>query len=167
MKPFHPKTSAKDLLGSSDSSEPSGNKTGTDPNACAGKPDPLQSSPTGGLYQNLNLSTRALSWVIVIGVILMVLFMILGSRNGGYTVTYNSRGGSDVPAQTYDFQEMVVWPTPPQRQGYVFTGWYMDENCTELASGQYPVEFSREFYAGWKPYEEASDPAGPSLVSES
>ena len=54
-----------------------------------------------GLYRYVNISVKALDRIIIVcvAVILIVTFMAL--RNPGFTVTFDSRGGSDVSATKY------------------------------------------------------------------
>lgn len=107
--------------------------------------------PDGGLYKNVTVSTRTLGVVIVVGCILMMVLMYLGTRQDGYTVSYNSKGGSDVPSQVYQFQETLSPAEAPTREGYRFTGWYLDEGCTIPAEPSTPVEGEMQLFAGWEP----------------
>ena len=52
-----------------------------------------------GLYKNVNISVKTLDKVIVGGIIVIILLVIFGVANNGYTVTFDSKGGTDVPAQ--------------------------------------------------------------------
>ena len=106
-----------------------------------------------GLYKNVNISVGTLDKVIVGGIILMIVLILFGIANNGYTVTFDSRGGTDVPAQTdLMYGDLVAEPEPPTREGYIFTGWYADRNCVylwDMATNQ--VEQSMTLYAGWEP----------------
>ena len=44
-----------------------------------------------------------------------------------YTVTFESNGGTEVPATGVNHGDTVTRPTPPTREGYTFTGWFTDE----------------------------------------
>ena len=105
-----------------------------------------------GLYKNVKISVKTLDIVIVGGIALMILLVIFGIANNGYTVTFDSRGGTDVPAQTdLMYGDLIAEPEPPTREGYVFIGWYADENCTylwDMKTDQ--VGQSMTLYAGWK-----------------
>ena len=48
------------------------------------------------------------------------------AESGTYTVTFNSNGGSAVPAQTVKAGEKAVKPANPTKSGYSFSGWYSD-----------------------------------------
>ncbi len=47
------------------------------------------------------------------------------------SVTFHSRGGSEVPPQTVQYGEKILKPQDPVREGYTFAGWYRDILCTE------------------------------------
>ena len=106
-----------------------------------------------GLYKNVKISVKTLDMVIVGGIIVMVLLIVFGIANNGYTVSFDSKGGTDVPSQTdLMYGDHVTEPEPPTREGYVFAGWYHDANC------QNPFDFantivnaSATLYAAWEP----------------
>ena len=106
-----------------------------------------------GIYKNVKISVRTLDFVIVGGILLMIVLILYGIANNGYTVTFDSRGGTDVPSQTdVMYGQLLAEPEAPTREGYEFTGWYADENCTYLWDMQKnQVEQSMTLYAGWKP----------------
>lgn len=104
----------------------------------------------GGLYKNLNISVRSLSIAIIVGIALIAALMFFGSKNGGYTVSYDSRGGSDVQSQVYQYQEELVLPQEPTREGYTFTGWYLDQEAKVPIELPVLVEGSTQYYAGWQ-----------------
>ena len=82
-----------------------------------------------GLYKNAKISVQTLDKVIIGGIILMVILVLFGIANNGYTITFDSSGGTDVPAQELMYGDLVAEPEPPTREGYTFGGWFMDENC--------------------------------------
>ena len=61
------------------------------------------------------------------------------------------------PAPSVHFVESIVLmrniirplPTAPTKEGYTFTGWYLDEDCTQLYSGT-TIEEDTVLYAGWQ-----------------
>jgi uncharacterized repeat protein (TIGR02543 family) len=106
-----------------------------------------------GLYKNVKISVKTLDFVIVGGILLMIVLVLFGIANNGYTVSFDSKGGTDVAAQTdLKYGDHVAEPEPPTREGYTFTGWYFDENYN------YPFDFetvivdgSTTLYARWEP----------------
>ena len=49
----------------------------------------------------------------------------------GYTVTFDTCGGSSVPSAMTAQNKTMVAPADPERSGYTFAGWYKDADCTE------------------------------------
>lgn len=105
-----------------------------------------------GLYEHVHVSVRTLDIVIIacVVVILVTLFVDLGI-NPGYTVTFDSKGGTDVPSQQVMYGELVQLPEPPTREGYRFTGWFRDPVCYEFWSMDVDqVQADMTLYAGWE-----------------
>ena len=105
-----------------------------------------------GLYSKVKISVQTLDKIIIGGIIVGILLVLYGVANNGYTITFDSRGGTDVPSQTdVMYGEYVEQPEPPTREGYVFAGWYSDENCQyEWVLDEYQVSQSMTLYAGWE-----------------
>ena len=105
-----------------------------------------------GLYRHVKISVKTLDKVIIGGIIAMVLILGYGIANNGYTVTFDSNGGTDVPAQELMYGDYVVEPEPPTREGYTFAGWFKDENCLhEWNMEEYQVAEPMTLYALWIP----------------
>lgn len=49
----------------------------------------------------------------------------------GYTVAFDTRGGSTVPSAMTAQNKTMVAPANPERSGYAFAGWYKDAACTQ------------------------------------
>jgi len=68
-----------------------------------------------------------------------------------HTVTFDSRGGSEVESQVVDENELVVEPQSPTKANNTFEGWYIDEEYTELWDFENDrVEREIEMYAKWE-----------------
>jgi len=107
-----------------------------------------------GLYRYVKISVKTLDKMIVGGIIVLVLLLAYGIANNGYTVSFDSRGGTDVASQDKMYGDLVDVPEPPTREGYVFTGWYADENCVNPWDMEnYIVNDSMTLYAGWEKIE--------------
>lgn len=104
-----------------------------------------------GLYRHVKISVRALNWVIVACVAVIALVFLLELPNLGFTVTFDSNGGTDVMPQTYMYGDRLEFPEPPTREGYTFTGWYIDYACDALWNVEKDtVEGDMTLYAGWE-----------------
>ena len=49
----------------------------------------------------------------------------------GYTVAFDTRGGSTVPSAMTAQNKTMVAPANPERSGYTFADWYKDADCTQ------------------------------------
>ena len=79
-----------------------------------------------GLYRHVKISVKALDWIIVACIAVIIIVVAFEMIDPGFTVTFDSKGGSDVPAQSQMYGELLEVPEPPTREGYSFTGWYID-----------------------------------------
>lgn len=114
-------------------------------------PDQKAPPPMRGLYRNVKISVKTLDKIIIGGIIVLVVLILYGVANNGYTVTFDSRGGTDVPSQELMYGDLVEEPDPPTREGYTFAGWYSDENCRyqwDMDTNQ--VSQSMTLYAAWE-----------------
>lgn len=74
--------------------------------------------------------------------------------NQGYTVTFNSKGGSNVPAISDITKGSKIDNLPtPTYEGYIFKGWYTDEACTQVFDSNSEVNEDITLYAKWIPLE--------------
>lgn len=104
-----------------------------------------------GLYRHVNISVKALDCIIIACIAVIVILVALDLRNPGFTITFDSRGGTDVPAHNQMYGELLTLPDAPTREGYVFTGWYKDAACCELwDTEQERIEADMTLYAGWE-----------------
>ena len=66
------------------------------------------------------------------------------------TVTFESAGGSEIPAQSVQYGEKVKRPADPVREGYHLTGWYTDlDHTREWDFKNDVVKGNMTLYAGW------------------
>ena len=114
-------------------------------------PDQKSPPPMRGLYRNVKISVKTLDKIIIGGIIILVVLILYGIANNGYTVTFDSRGGTDVPSQELMYGDLVEEPDPPTREGYTFAGWYSDENCRyQWDMDTNEVSQSMTLYADWE-----------------
>lgn len=107
-----------------------------------------------GLYRHVKISVKALDCIIAVCIAVILFVVVLELRSPGFTVTFDSKGGTDVPAQTQMSGELLDVPEPPTREGYRFTGWYTDAACFELWEVENrTIEQDMTLYAGWEKLE--------------
>lgn len=105
-----------------------------------------------GLYEHVHISVRTLDIIIISCIAVIVILLMIDMRNPGFTVTFDSKGGTDVAAQNQMYGQLLEPPEPPTREGYRFTGWYRDPACDELWALEVDkVQQDMTLYAGWDP----------------
>ena len=104
----------------------------------------------GGLYKYVKVSARTVEYIILALIVILIFCVVFGAVNGGYTVTFDSQGGTKVEPQKLEYGDLVAEPVPPTMEGHAFLGWFRDAGCAE------PWDFSRDtvsdsitLYAGW------------------
>ena len=107
-----------------------------------------------GLYRYVNISVKALDRIIVACIAVILIVVALEMRSPGFTVTFDSKGGTDVPSHNQMYGELLEVPEAPTREGYRFTGWYTDAACFELCDTENrTIEMDMTLYAGWEKLE--------------
>ena len=67
-----------------------------------------------------------------------------------YTVSFDTNGFGTAPSdQVIYYGDYVISPDYPAVEGYTCSGWYKDEDCTELFDFNTPVKSDITIYAGW------------------
>ena len=105
-----------------------------------------------GLYRNVKISIKTLDTIIITCIVVIVVLLAIDLRNPGFTITFDSKGGTDVAPQNQMYGQLLDMPEPPTREGYVFTGWYRDAACDNPWQAQTDtIQQDLTLYAGWKP----------------
>ncbi len=104
-----------------------------------------------GLYRHVNISVKALDRIIIACVAVILIVLIIEMQDPGFTVTFDSRGGTDVQPCSLMYGDLLPEPEPPTREGYRFTGWYRDHACYDQWDMDTDVvECDLTLYAGWE-----------------
>ena len=110
--------------------------------------------PFRGLYRYVKISVKALDRIIIACIAVILIVVALELRNPGFTITFDSKGGTDVPAHNQMYGDLLELPEPPTREGYRFTGWYTDAGCYDLwIAEEDTIEMDMTLYAGWEKLE--------------
>ena len=107
-----------------------------------------------GLYRYVNISVKQLDMIIGLCILVILIVVAIELMDPGFTVNFNSLGGTDVAPQEQMYGELIDAPEPPTREGYTFTGWYRDNACYgpwDLETDT--VETDTTLYAGWEKIE--------------
>lgn len=104
-----------------------------------------------GLYRNVKISVKTLDTIIIACILVIVVLLAIDLQNPGFTITFDSKGGTDVAPQNRMYGELLTAPEPPTREGYTFTGWYRDSACYELWNTETDtIQQDMTLYAGWE-----------------
>ena len=107
-----------------------------------------------GLYRHVKISVKALDWIIAVCIAVILIVVAFEMQSPGFKVTFDSKGGTDVPSQNQMYGELLDVPEPPAREGYRFTGWYTDPSCEILWNVEARIiETDMTLYAGWEKLE--------------
>ena len=106
---------------------------------------------TGGLYAKVKMSVKTANIMVSVFIVLLVAATVFIVKHNGFTVKFDTNGGSYIESvkvmhsQTVDIKEETV------KEGYKFTGWYTDRDCTESFDIKTDtVTGSMTLYAGWE-----------------
>ena len=102
------------------------------------------------IYSRTKISVGVLDIVIFLGIVALVAVTVYLSATGGFNISFDTRGGSEIATQRLRYGESVIEPTAPTREGYVFLGWYADEGLTkEVDVANMTATQSITLYALW------------------
>jgi len=94
---------------------------------------------------------KALTGAILAGLAALALAIVFLAGSGGFTVTFETDGGSAVENVKVMHSELIVQNAVPVKEGWVFTGWYSDPACTQKWDLEKDtVTGSMTLYAGWQ-----------------
>lgn len=75
-------------------------------------------------------------------------YTVMGNSNLGYTIKYNTNGGSAIADAVKQTHIPSIFPTTT-KAGYDFIGWYTDENLTQPVSRELSIFEDITLYAKW------------------
>ena len=97
------------------------------------------------------ISLKLLDAVIIAGIVAMAMLIPYLSAKGGFTVSFDSMGGTAVESQKLRYGEAIEAPPAPTRENYSFCGWYYDkEGISAVDFSNATAEKSTTFFALWK-----------------
>lgn len=66
-----------------------------------------------------------------------------------FTVTFNSNGGNSVASKDAYYKDYISEPTSPEKQGYIFKGWYLDSSLETPFNFNSEITSDLTVYAKW------------------
>ena len=107
-----------------------------------------------GLYRYVKVTVKQLDMIIAACILVIIVVVAMELMDPGFTVSFNSLGGTDVAPIEHMYGDLIDEPEPPTREGYTFTGWYRDSACYVLWDPETDtVETDTTLYAGWEKIE--------------
>ena len=104
----------------------------------------------GGLYRNVKISVKTADRLILVGIVVLIACVVFAISHAGFTVTFDTNGGSQIENQKVMHGQLVNVENDPVKEGYVFTGWYSDRDCTKAFDiSKDTVNESITLYSGW------------------
>ncbi len=79
-----------------------------------------------GIYEKTDVPIRLLDGFIAGIIVIIVAMVIVFAIIGGYTVRFDTSGGTEIASQKLRYGSYVDEPEEPVRQGYEFAGWYYE-----------------------------------------
>lgn len=102
------------------------------------------------IYEGVSVSAKVISFAIIGGLLSLIIIISAASRQG-LTVNFDTGDGKVLAEQHLRYGQKVNEPASPTRDGYIFDGWYIDEERT------LKYDFEKEklrdditLYAGWQ-----------------
>ena len=101
------------------------------------------------------------SILIILALILLASTCVLFACSSGgdnapssYIVSFNTGGGTPVKSITVKNGETITLPEPPVKEGFVFIGWYFDNNFErEVNASVFRAVSNVTIFAGWESVE--------------
>lgn len=77
-----------------------------------------------GIYGSKDVPIRVLDTAIGVLIAVILIMILYFAVNGGYTVSFDSAGGTEVTAQKLKHGAHIKEPESPLKPGYTLEGWY-------------------------------------------
>ncbi len=107
-----------------------------------------------GIYGKKDAPIRVLDKFIIGAVILIVVFICTFTLNGGFSITFESNGGTEVSYQKVKYGELVEEPSDVVKPGYNLEKWVTSSDETLALDWNFEedtVESDLQLYAIWTP----------------
>lgn len=103
--------------------------------------------------------------VVIIILLIIALILVLNNKKT-YTVTFDTKGGTEIASQTIEEDGVVTKPENPTKEGYIFLGWYISEESTVKYDFTAKVDKDFTLIAKWTEVGEEKEITDISIVTE-
>lgn len=107
-----------------------------------------------GIYKTTDVPIRLLDKLILIFIVTIIFLVIVFAIKGGYIISFDTDGGSQVASQKLRYGHYVTEPEIPVKPGYVLKEWVTSKD-ESLARKWFfeidKVEGDQTLYAVWEP----------------
>ena len=83
-----------------------------------------------GVYGSKDVPIRVLDGLIIGAVVTVIVLTVLFTINGGFYITFDTDGGSQVAEQKRRYGEKIREPECPFKAGYDFKGWVTSKDIS-------------------------------------
>lgn len=107
-----------------------------------------------GIYGKKDVPIRILDGLIGVFVAAIIILVVVFAVNGGYYVTFDTDGGSEIAEQKLNYGDHIEEPEEPVKPGYEFVHWVTseDEYLAQIWNfTENKVEGDLTLYAVWQP----------------
>lgn len=112
--------------------------------------DETRNQNSGGLYKHVKVSVKTVNIVIAVGIAVLALVLVFVATHNGFTISFDTDGGSHIGPVTGKYGEVLAKPENPVKEGWSFTGWYTDRALTnEWDFDSDTLTGDLTLYAGW------------------
>ena len=114
--------------------------------------DFYQFRKSGGLWRNVKMSVKTANIIVTVLIIALIVAVVFALCNRGFVVKFDTDGGSQIESIKLMYGDKIPEDIEdPVKEGYTFTGWYYDRDCTapwDLDNDVVTDSFT--LYAGWE-----------------
>lgn len=105
----------------------------------------------GGLYAGVKMSLKTANILVAVLIVALIAVTAFVVTHNGFTVKFDTDGGSQIQSVKVMHSELITVSEEPVKEGFRFTGWYTDRDCTQLWDmDKDTVTDSMTLYAGWE-----------------
>lgn len=72
----------------------------------------------GGLYRNVKISVKTADRLILVGIVVLIACVVFAISHAGFTVTFDTNGGSQIENQKVMHGQLVNVENDPVKEGY-------------------------------------------------